>query len=130
MHHSINTLIRLSVALLLCAASAAPGLGQTASFIEQFSIDTRSYAAMHRRVEQRLGPLVVTASPGDLVRKVAAIGDAIRAERATARQGDLFSPDLADLVRARLADAMRQHNLVAADLATDEVPEGFDRRDI
>jgi hypothetical protein len=95
---------------------------------ERFTAATREYALLHRRIEQSLGPIQITTSPSELLADANAMAAAIRAERADARQGDLFTTELSNELRVRIADALAEHGLSPADLVTDEVPEGVSRQ--
>lgn len=129
MRNTSLTPLLLSVCLAVTgAALQAQSTGASAD--ELFTSATREYAFMHRRIEQSLGPIQITTSPADLLANVNAIAAAIRAERAGARQGDLFTTELSGDLRARIADALAGHGLSPADLVTDEVPEGVSRQSL
>ncbi len=117
-------------AVLATLATATSVPAQTRSAMETFVEATREYALTHRRVEQGMGPQVVTASPADLLGHVNALGEAIRRERVRASQGDVFTVAVSNELRARIAKVMESRGLSAADLATDEIPEGIDRRSL
>lgn len=126
-----NTLLNgivLSAGLVMLSGTAAPAQSPASSIDERFISSTRDYALMHRRIEQSLGPIQITELPADLLANVNAMATAIRSERAGARQGDLFTPELSSELRLRIADALAEHGLTPADLVTDEVPEGINRQ--
>jgi hypothetical protein len=118
------------VAALVTFATATKVPAQTRSAMDTFVEAAREYAVTHRRVEKVLGPQVVTASPGDLLSHVNALGEAIRRERIHASQGDLFTAPVSNELRVRIANALESRGLSVADLATDEIPEGIDRRSL
>jgi hypothetical protein len=66
------------------------------------------YVALHRRLEGPLPREVVTADVEALFAPRIALAAAIRAERADARQGDIFTPAMAAYFRLLVADALRQ----------------------
>ena len=63
------------------------------------------YAALHREFEARL-PLKPTASVYILTVKRAYLAGAIKRARPAARQGDIFTPDVAELFRDLIASAL------------------------
>ena len=124
---SLNGIV-LAAGLVMLTGTAAPAQSPALSIEERFISATRDYALMHRRIEQSLGPIQITNLPADLLANVNAMATAIRSERAGARQGDLFTPELSSELRLRIADALAEHGLTPADLVTDEVPERINRR--
>jgi hypothetical protein len=117
----------VAAGLATLASTAVPAQAPVPA-TDPFTSATREYSLMHRRIEETLRPLVVTASPAELLANVNALGDAIRLERADRQQGDLFTPQLSEELRRTIASALAAKGLSPADLATDEVPEGIDRR--
>lgn len=65
-----------------------------------------SYAALHVRLERALPPLDVTRETLRLFAIRQRLADGIREARAGARQGDIFSPDVADVFRAIIAERL------------------------
>ena len=118
----------LAVCLAVLTGAAAQAQSTGSSPHERFTTETREYAQLHRQIEQSLGPIQITTSPADLLANVNALAAAIRAERAGARRGDLFTTELSSDLRLRIADALARHGLSPADLVTDEVPEGVSRQ--
>lgn len=85
--------------------------------LRRFSDRAAAYAAVHEGLEAALAP-----APGQIPSGLYArqrLGEAIRGARAHARQGDVFSPDVAAAFRARL-----WHTLTPRDLATLVDPYG------
>jgi hypothetical protein len=66
------------------------------------------YVALHRQLEAPLPPEVVTADLERLFEPRKVLAAAVRAARADARQGDIFTPDIAQYVRAIMADALEK----------------------
>jgi hypothetical protein len=119
-----------AVCLVMLASSLATAQRAAPTLDEKFTTATREYASMHRRIEQSLGLIEVTALPADLLANVNAMGAAIRTERTGARQGDVFTPELSAVLRVRIANALAEHGLIPADLVTDEIPEGINRQSL
>jgi hypothetical protein len=65
------------------------------------------YVALHRRLEADLPPERVTADPELLLLPRIALAREIRKARADARQGDIFTPAVADYFRKVIAEALR-----------------------
>ena len=94
--------------------------------MRQFSEATRSYAWLHRRVENNLSPLEVTANPDTIHRAVQEMSAAIRIARAGARQGNFFTDALAAELRLRIDNALATNGLTAADVHAAEAADGID----
>jgi hypothetical protein len=122
-----SSLSLLLAASLLAAGSTVITAQTPAAPVEQFTAATRSYALTHRRIERMLGPLVISASADELIAHINAMGAAVNLERPHARQGDIFTAPVADVLRARIADALAANSLTPADVVTDEIPEGLNR---
>ena len=60
-----------------------------------FEQRVRQYMELHRSVEHSLAPLATGASAAEVAARKKAFGDALRAARTDARQGDIFSPEVA-----------------------------------
>jgi hypothetical protein len=75
--------------------------------MQAFSQDIASYVALHERLERALPPLEPTRDGHVIAQARQALAAAIRAERADAVQGDIFTPAAARLFRARIAVALR-----------------------
>lgn len=103
---------------------------QQPAVTDAFTLATAEYAQLHRRIENMLGGLSLTAVPADVVTNVSAMSTAIRAERANARPGDFFTPPLAADLRRQIAAALAANGLTAADVAADEIPEGVSRQSL
>ena len=94
--------------------------------IADFNAATRDYAAMHHRLETLVGPITADSTVESINRSMQALATAIRVERAKAQQGDLFGPELAVALRARVNDALFEHGFTAADLLASQVVENVD----
>lgn len=120
----------VAACLAVIAGALAPGHAQAPAPSDAFVAAAADYAALHRRIEHTLGGIKVTAVPADIIENVTAMSKALRAERSGARQGDLFTPAVAAELRRRIAEALTAQQLTPADLATDEIPEGIDRKSL
>jgi hypothetical protein len=71
-----------------------------------FGERVQAYAELHGRLADALPPLTVTNDPSSIVLARRALAGALRAARPTARQGDMFSPDVARVFRRLVAEAL------------------------
>ncbi len=93
-----------TVLALLPSAGAASRRGSSAAAVEkQFDHRVEAYLTLHRRVDAKIGTLSKTADPAAITKRQRALGEAIREARAEARQGDIFTPDVATLIRRLIA---------------------------
>lgn len=120
----------LAGAALLIVASASPGIAQRGRAddvaIEQFQKAIDTYVLRHRQVEQTLAPMTVTADAAVLMAAIEARAEAMRRVRPEARQGELFTPAVAKVLRARIDAALKAHRLTAAEVVLEEIAEGND----
>lgn len=91
-----------------------------------FTAATHQYAVTHRRIEQQLPPMAVTANPAEIYRAIEQMAAAMKAARPNARQGDFFAPPLAPLLRTRIAMALVTHGFTREDVRIAELAEGID----
>lgn len=119
---AITAALCVSTAAVAFAQSVLPSSPPVAAFVEA----TRDYAAMHRRLEQQIGPIDVGMPIDDINRNMQALAAAIRAERRDAKQGDLFTPALARELRIRINDALFEHDFTAVDVLVAGRVEGID----
>ena len=87
----------------LNTVAAQPATGGLSLFDERIA----AYAELHQRVETIFPPLAPTDDAYVLVRRRAHLGAAIRAERAQAKQGEIFDATTAVMLRDVVADALR-----------------------
>jgi hypothetical protein len=116
-------------ALMLAGAAGAASAQRQAPdnlAVQQFTQATRDYAWLHRRLENTLEPMEVTADPAAIHRAIQELAAAIRAARPDAAQGDLFTPALAPELRARMARALASHGYTPADVRAAERADGVD----
>ena len=85
------------------AAPAPRGANDDA--LGTFNERVESYAALHRRLADSLPRLHPNHDPWSHSLSRRYLASAIRSARATARQGDIFSPAVADLFRMLIANA-------------------------
>ena len=76
---------------------------QETAAIRRFEQQTSDYAVLHRRLESGLAPPHVSRDLQPVLDVADALARRIRAERTQARQGHIFSADVAVLFRRRIA---------------------------
>ena len=115
------------VIMLLIAGAMTVTAQPTAPDAEQaFIAATREYAALHRRIEQQLGPIEINADPATIRRAVEAMANAMRAARRDARQGDFFTPALAPELRRRINGALLEYGFTGDDIRHAEWLDGIE----
>lgn len=104
---------------LAAAAFAAKDHTALADFAER----VQSYMDLRRRIAETVPPLTVSADPAEIRRQEDTLAMAILTARAGARQGDIFSPEIAAAFRQVVGTACQgqYHELVA--LVTEEMDE-------
>lgn len=116
-----------AIAAVLTTGAAGAGQGQPSAVaspaVAAFEQSMRDYASLHRRLEEPIGSIRLGMSVEAVNHHIQALAAAIRAERAGARAGELFTPALATELRARVNTALVEHGYTAADvLAGGRVP--------
>jgi hypothetical protein len=82
--------------------------GQSEAPRQTFLQRVDDYVALHRHLELLLPPEVITSDPERLMVPRRALAAELRTARAGARQGDIFSPDVARYFRTLIAETLRQ----------------------
>jgi hypothetical protein len=85
--------------------------------LAMFDRGITSYLEVHRRLDAGLMSLWFPADPEANAVASSRLADAIRFERSDAARGDVFTPEVADLFRLRLALARDTGDRIEADLA-------------
>ena len=96
---------------------------------EQFKAAVHQYAQLHRAVERQLPRLQGASDAQDVIEHAHAMASALQTARAGAREGDIFTPAVGALLRARISDTLvargfLPEEVIAASLeeANDEAP--------
>jgi hypothetical protein len=129
-HPSSRPTAPMAAVLACLALMSAPAWAQQPApandAVAAFTVATHEYAVMHRRLEQQLGPMVITANPEEIYRAIERMAAAMKAVRPNARQGDYFTPALAPVLRVRIATSLATHGLTREDVRIAEMAEGID----
>ena len=113
------------VLAVLGAQAHPPPINQTAPATAEFLKRVQDYSSLHRRVVQKVGALDPTKSPKEIAMREQALGEALRAARQGAKQGDIFTPDVANLFRTIIKNEFAQRSKLAIanrEDAQEEVP--------
>ena len=106
--------VSIGAAALLSVASAT-ALDEPAA-LSAFSRHVASYVELHRQVERMLPPLDVKTDVVTLYDTIEQMGHAMVLSRANARQGDIFAPEIARVLRVRIRKALQENQYELADL--------------
>jgi hypothetical protein len=97
--------------LLVSLIAGADGQQVTDPMRHTFLQRVDDYVALHRRLEGPPPREVVTSDVESLFASRRSLAAAIRAERADACQGDIFTPAMASYFRLLVADALRHEGI-------------------
>lgn len=130
----IKTKIDLTSAtavFLVAAVTAAAAYAQSPPMavtpaVQAFESATRDYVQTHRRLERQAGALHLNITAAELNRIIDELAVAIRAERADAKQGDFFTPELAPELRARIYHALAMNGFTADNVRQSERRDAID----
>jgi hypothetical protein len=87
----------LADAQVLCRSEA-----DDVAALRTFDVAVTRYVELHRRLDARMSPLAICSDAEVVARGVADLAGALRFERPDAAAGDIFGPEIADLIRLRL----------------------------
>jgi len=136
----VSTSPRLLVVVLVLSGSVSMGaqapvvpgpslaidqILEDARAIQNFQRSVAAYVILHQQLEREVPPLVVSPDVDDISMAVRALGMRLQVARVTARQGDIITPEVAQMFRRRIATCLRpeQWATLFADLARDEEGE-------
>lgn len=109
-HHHVSRVFSVFAAVFLLGAwrmDAAPvPTGANDDGLRTFNESVEAYTALHRRLADPLPRLDPNRDPWSRFLGRRYLASAIRSARATAKQGDIFSPAVADLFRILIASAL------------------------
>lgn len=82
-----------------CAAGAQPKVNPDAKMLQDFQARIDAYLKLHKQVEDNSPKLKETTNPAEIQAAQKALIAGIRAARANARPGDIFTPEVRRLFR-------------------------------
>ncbi|HLG57484.1 MAG TPA: hypothetical protein VI485_19235 [Vicinamibacterales bacterium] len=126
----------VAVFVVLCgsvigAARPQNPAGTRADALGVFDERLAAYAALHQRLETSLAPMTPTGDIRSLFLASESLAFAIRTARPNARQGDIFTPAVADVLRRVIGEALDgvDREALLRDLyLEDDVPPGYQPR--
>jgi hypothetical protein len=80
-----------------------------ADLVPQFNARVSAYVELRSEMEKGLPPFAMTENPAETTATARALADKIRAARAKARQGDIFTPAMGPAVKQALRVEMNAH---------------------
>jgi hypothetical protein len=115
--------LRVSVLALLVGPALALGAQRTAPagsqaeyvVISRFLTAADAYVVLHHRLFEPLSEELMCL-PEDSIAVLNAVADVPREVRPAPREGDIFSPDVADLFRRRIAATLQAYEYTPADV--------------
>lgn len=106
-----SCVLRTIVGGCLLVASAGFALGEsqpqtnpTAAALADFDARTKAYVTLHRKLANETGEIDETKNPRQITEREVALGKLIRAARAQARRGDIFTPAVEALFKRIIRD--------------------------
>ncbi|MDP9177581.1 MAG: hypothetical protein M3O61_07875 [Gemmatimonadota bacterium] len=98
----VLTLLGIAGALLAsgtaCKEREPSRVDPTAAVFADFANRVDAYAALRNQLADSVGELDPTKSQAEIATRAAALGNAIMVRRAQAKQGDIFTPEVATLL--------------------------------
>ncbi len=99
-----RSLVRVGVAAVLGALAVGCGKQEPPvpppEPLVEFSKRVDEYVALHQRLAEKVGPIDETKSQAEIAARATTLAHLITTERATAKQGDIFTPEVAALLTA------------------------------
>jgi hypothetical protein len=110
-HRWLRTLSIIALCLVAIAVRAQPpDVNPTAAALIDFNKRVDDYVALHKRLATKVGVLDETKSPAEIATRERNLGEAIRAARADAKQGDLFGPEVAAIFKKVIQQERRSRS--------------------
>jgi lipoprotein-anchoring transpeptidase ErfK/SrfK len=108
------------------AFAQASTVGSQARPLEEFKKRVNAYIALRKKAVDQVGPLDPTKSPKQIADREQALGEAIRALRAGAKQGDVIAPQTGAILRTIIHNEYAHRSQLALrnrQDAQDELPD-------
>ena len=80
-------------------SAQAPRVNANAQVLQDYKQRVDKYVELHKRLEKLAPPMKRTDDPAKIKASQDGLAAAIRRERATAKQGEIFTPEIAQLLR-------------------------------
>ena len=89
------------------APSPRASVNPTAPAVEEFMKRINEYVALHKKLEDGMPKLPKEATPEQIDKRERELGARIQAARATAKPGDLFTPEMTAIVKRVMAIVLK-----------------------
>lgn len=123
-HVLLLTIVAGTVGIEL-VGTQQPAANANAVTLADFRKRADSYVALQKKLSEKVGPLDETKTPIEIAGRERALGEALRAARAGAKQGEMFTAAVATLFRAIIREEFAHRGRLALqdrDEAQDELP--------
>jgi hypothetical protein len=120
-----RTFVSTAAALLLvfgAAGLAAPDDAQLVS-LRQFNAAIHQYVQLHRQIERQLPPFRAHSDAQDIIESSNAMASALQTARAAAHEGDIFTREVAAVLRIRVADALAARGFLPEEMVASTLEE-------
>jgi hypothetical protein len=108
---------------VLQAAAAQRGGANEQEALAGFTRSIEGYAQLHRRLEGPVPTVRISEDLGEVQRAIAALAQKIRAARPDARQGDIFTPEVAAIFKRRIGEAIKNDYRTLREMVDEENPQ-------
>lgn len=98
----------IGVAAVMAPAAAQQPVNPSAASVASFTARLKDYVALHRKLANETGAIDETRSPQEITGREVALGKRIRAARAQARRGDIFTPDIEAVIKTVIASEFKR----------------------
>jgi hypothetical protein len=112
----------LASAVVIGNAAQSPPVNPQARALKDFADRTQAYMELHAKVGKEVRPLEPGATSEAIAQHSRALADALRAARRSAREGDIFTAEVAPQFRRIIRRDLRARDLDEAFAAIQEVP--------
>jgi hypothetical protein len=110
------------IGVTVCATVLAQSPAATTPPIAEFNARVAAYVDIHNKADAMVPSLKKTDDPKEISSREIALGDAIRAMRATSRPGDIMTPAVAREFRRMIKADYRSRSPQERKIFLDEVP--------
>ena len=121
--HPLVPAVAAAMIAFSMSAEAQTTSGDAAA-IKQFDAAIAAYLAMRQRLMTEVPGPTAQSTSKQLNQASDALAAAIQRSRAKARPGDLFQPQVADVIKRRVVDTIRRENLAEALAGIDDEERG------
>ena len=107
----VSTAAAVLVAFTVAGSAGTPDAERPT--LQHFNVSIQQYVQLHRQIEQQLPLLRARSDAHEIVESSNAMASALQTIRAGAREGNIFTPAVASLLRSRIAEALDARGFTA-----------------